>query len=56
MQIYTVNQAAERMSVSSDTVRVWLRAGLIKGIKIGGGRMWRVTEDAIQEFLKKGAQ
>lgn len=54
MQIYTVGQAAERLSVSPPTVRTWLHDGLLRGSKIGGGKVWRVTEDAIQEFLKQG--
>ena len=55
MEIYTVNQAAACLLVTSDSVRTWLRLGLLKGSKIGGGRVWRITEEQIQEFLKKGA-
>ena len=56
MEIYTVGQAAEKLSVSTYILRAWLRNGSIKGSKIGGGKLWRITDDAIREFLQKGAQ
>lgn len=52
MQIYTAEEAATRLKVTLQTVRWWLRDGLLRGSKTG--RKWLVTEDAIQEFLKKG--
>ena len=54
MQIYTVAQAAERLRVRPDTVRTWLNTGLLSGCKIGGGRVWRITEEQLQAFLKTG--
>lgn len=54
IKVYTVEQAAKKLSVSDQTVRLWLREGLIKGTKIGDGRIWRITEEAITEFLKRG--
>jgi excisionase family DNA binding protein len=48
--ILTVEQAAERLQVSSKTVYVWLRAGRIPGRKIG--KVWRMSEEAIVDFLR----
>lgn len=56
MQFYTVEKAAEIMSVSAYMVRKWLRDGNLKGHKIGAGRLWRVTDDAIREFVEKNGQ
>lgn len=53
MEIYTIGQAAEKLSVSDYTLREWLRNGKIKGSKIGNGRLWRITEDQIKEYLDK---
>lgn len=54
MEIYSVPQAADKLKVSIPTVRIWLHEGLLRGSKPGGGKKWLTTEDAIQEFLKKG--
>lgn len=52
MTIYTVGQAAEMLSVSDYTLRDWLRTGKIKGSKIGGGRLWRLTSKQIEEYME----
>lgn len=49
--LYTTEQTAERLMVSEQTVRMWLRDGLLRGTKIGRGRIWRVKEEDIQTFL-----
>ena len=49
-QLMTPKQAAERLIVSEKTVKDWLRAGTLKGIKVG--RLWRIRESDLQEFLK----
>ena len=54
MEIYTVEQAAKVLSVSAFIMRKWLRDGTIKGHKIGGGRLWRITGDDIREFVQNG--
>ena len=51
--IYTIAQAAEKLSVSDHALREWLRAGIIKGSKIGGGRLWRITDEQLDDYLKK---
>jgi excisionase family DNA binding protein len=60
LTIYTVGQAAELLTVSDQIVREWLRNGTLKGSKIGSGTFesngtkWRITEESIHEFLKRG--
>jgi excisionase family DNA binding protein len=49
-KILTVPQAAEQLQVSERTVYEWLRNGKIPGRKIG--KVWRLSEDAIVEFLR----
>ena len=52
-KILTVPQAAEQLQVSERTVYEWLRNGKIPGRKIG--KVWRLSEDAIMDFLRGGA-
>ena len=56
MAIYTVGQAAKILSVSDYALRMWLRDGVIKGSKIGAGRLWRITDESISEFMKSSEQ
>ena len=51
-RIFTPDQVAERLSVSPKTVKDWLRAGKLKGVK--AGRLWRVRERDLEAFLDKG--
>jgi excisionase family DNA binding protein len=46
----TVEEVATRMHRKPSTVRGWLSTGALCGYKLQG-RDWRVTEEAIQEFL-----
>jgi excisionase family DNA binding protein len=43
-------EVAEKLSVQPDSVRIWLRNGSLKGIKLG--RLWRVPETEIKRFLE----
>lgn len=47
---YTVKEVAVIVSLTEETVREKLRAGIIKGVKIGKG--WRVSEKNLKEYLK----
>lgn len=49
---FTVSQVARAMQVSEETVREWLRAKRLGGVKVG--RTWRIPEAEIQR-LKTGA-
>ncbi len=50
----TPEAAAERLDVAPTTVRSWLRKGVLKGSKLAGGKLWRISEEAIDEFIKAG--
>ena len=53
-KLLTPDAVAERLAVSPATVRIWLRKGILKGAKVGGGKLWRISETAIEEFIKTG--
>ncbi len=50
-KLLTPADAARLLQVSPDTVRNWLRKGVIKGTKVGKGRLWRISESTIDEFV-----
>ncbi len=45
--LLTVEQAATRLQVGPETIRVRLRRGLLRGVK--SGKLWRVPESALIE-------
>ncbi len=51
-KLLTPEDAAKMLQVSPGTIRGWLRKGVIKGTKVGGGRLWRISETTIDEFVK----
>lgn len=53
-RLLTPDDAAKALLVKSSTVREWLRTGKLKGVKMG--RLWRVKESDLGEFLKSLAQ
>ncbi len=53
-RLLTPDDAAIALLVKSSTVREWLRTGKLKGVKMG--RLWRVRESDLAEFLKSLGQ
>lgn len=53
-RLLTPRETAERLAVSKGSVREWLRVGKLKGLK--AGRLWRIREQDLEEFLKKGGE
>lgn len=49
-RLLTPDDAAKALLVKSSTVREWLRTGKLKGVKMG--RLWRIRESDLVEFLK----
>ena len=47
---YTIKEASETLKIAESTIRRYLREGRLKGQKIG--RVWRLSETAIAEFLE----
>lgn len=54
MKIYTTNELQDILQVKKRTLYNYIKANQIKAIKLG--REWRVTEEALQEFLEKGTE
>jgi excisionase family DNA binding protein len=53
--LLTVEQVARRLSVTPYTVREWLRAGKLKGYKIGPTKAgWRVRGADLDAFVEAG--
>jgi excisionase family DNA binding protein len=48
-EVLTVKQAAERLQVTQETVREWLKKGRIKGVKLG--HIWRIDAEALDHLL-----
>ena len=51
-KVLTPAQAAERLQVSIYSIQEWLRQGKLKGFK--AGKLWRIREADLDEFIKKG--
>jgi excisionase family DNA binding protein len=51
-KVFTPEEVAERLSVSTKTIKDWLRTGKLKGVKVG--RLWRVRESELEKFLERG--
>ena len=47
--VYTANQIAEALSLSPETVRRWIRTGVLRAFKVGRGH--RVRKSALDAFL-----
>ena len=50
--LLTKEDVAARLHISSLTVGNWLRSGKLKGVKVG--RLWRVRESDLENFLREG--
>ncbi len=53
-ELLTNAQVAERLHVSEETVRSWLRAGELRG-SLGGRAGWRVRASAVERPLSAKA-
>lgn len=47
-------EVSEKLNVSRPTVLRWLRTGKLEGFRVGG--RWRVTPEALADFLAAGKQ
>ena len=48
-KIYTIKQAAEHLSYKPNTVREYLKRGILKGIKVGNE--WRIPDTDLQAYI-----
>ena len=51
-----VKEVAERLNVSEDTVRTYIKLGQLQAVRLGDGKRptIRVTENALVAFLERG--
>ena len=49
-KMLTPEQVAERLAVTPNTVRGWLRKGMLKGVKLGK-KVWRVREEDLEAYI-----
>ena len=52
-KLYTVEDIANMTSLTTRTIRNYLKDGILKGRKIGG--QWRFTEEDIEMFMDSGS-
>ena len=50
--LYTPDQVAKILQISVPTVKRWLLAGELPGIKIGPAGHWRVSSDELSAYLE----
>lgn len=51
--LLTVDDVARRLIVHPDTVRNWIKSSELLAIDLGGRAGYRITQEALNEFLKK---
>jgi excisionase family DNA binding protein len=54
-ELLTVEEVAERLKLSQETIRIWLRTGRLRGIRLGTRRSgWRVPASEMERLLTEG--
>jgi len=54
-RLLTVPEVAERLRVTAETVRRWLRSGRLQGVALGSDRAgWRVPESEVARIIEAG--
>ena len=51
--LLTVEQAAAKLQIAPKTLKDWLRAGRIKGVRLG--KLWRLKESDLEAFINQSA-
>jgi excisionase family DNA binding protein len=51
--LLTVEQAAAKLQIAPKTLKDWLRAGRIKGVRLG--KLWRLKEVDLEAFVNQSA-
>lgn len=50
-KLLTPDEVAEYLQIPVRTVRLWLREGSLKGIKVK--TLWRIPEEELEKFLRQ---
>jgi excisionase family DNA binding protein len=49
----TVAAAAQRLAISQESVRIWLRTGKLRGYRPGGDKIgWRIPASEVERVLR----
>lgn len=51
-KLITPKDASERLVVAEKTIKDWLRAGKLRGVKVGS--LWRIREVDLEKFIEGG--
>lgn len=54
IKVYTTEEALEVLKVTKRTLYRYIKAGQIKAVRLG--REYRITEDALRDFLEHGTE
>jgi len=49
-EVYTVRDVAQRLHLTTETIRDYLQDGKLKGFKVG--KQWRVREQELEAFIE----
>ncbi|MDR7415287.1 MAG: helix-turn-helix domain-containing protein [Armatimonadota bacterium] len=52
----TVREVARRLRVTEESVRRWLRGGLLRGVPLRGRAGWRIPEAELLRFIEERAR
>jgi excisionase family DNA binding protein len=53
-RMYRVAEVAERLDVHPQTIREWLREGVLDGIRLGGTKAgWRIPAGSVDAFIER---
>ncbi len=50
MEFYTLEELSEKIKIPVITLRKYLKAGKLEGVKIG--KHWRITDEQLKEFIE----
>ena len=51
-KLHSVKYAQACLDVCDETIYRYIKSGKLRAIRVGG--LWRIPEEALQEFLNKG--
>jgi len=51
-ELLTVQDVMDRLRVADETIYRHIRSGKLRAVRVGS--LWRIPEDALDEFLQKG--
>lgn len=54
IEVYTLKEIEDLLHVTRRTLYNWIKSGKLKAFRIG--KEWRVTGEALQDFLDKGTE